>query len=281
VRPAVADPANFPRDFEGKVALITGAAGGIGRATALAFAKRGADIVVADLNAFGGEETAEMIRRADSRAIFLHVDVSSAAQVESLLQTTIQTYQRLDFACNNAGIEGPRARVDDYTEEDWDRVFGVNLKGVWLCMKYELREMVKAGHGAIVNTASVGGLVGVRRLSAYSASKHAVVGLTRSAALDYGRAGIRVNAVCPGLIDTEMLDRYMARPQLPKEASVFSRMVSKGKRHIVKSFLAAQQPAGRLGSPEEVAGAIVWLCSDAASYVNGHALAVDGGFVAR
>ncbi len=277
----MADPANFPRDFEGKVALITGAAGGIGRATALAFAKRGADIVVADLNAFGGEETAEMIRRADSRAIFLHVDVSSAAQVESLLQTTIQTYQRLDFACNNAGIEGPRARVHDYKEEDWDRVFGVNLKGVWLCMKYELREMVKAGHGAIVNTASVGGLVGVRRLSAYSASKHAVVGLTRSAALDYGRAGIRVNAVCPGLIDTEMLDRYMARLQPPKDASAFGRMVSKGKRHIVKSFLAVQQPAGRLGSPEEVAGAIVWLCSDAASYVNGHALAVDGGFVAR
>jgi len=277
----VADPANFPRDFESKVALITGAAGGIGRATALAFAKRGADIVVADLNVSGGEETAEMIRRADSRAIFLHVDVSSAAQVESLLQTTIQTYPRLDFACNNAGIEGPRARVHDYKEEDWDRVFGVNLKGVWLCMKYELREMVKAGHGAIVNTASVAGLVGVRRLSAYSASKHAVVGLTRSAALDYGRAGIRVNAVCPGLIDTEMLDRYMARLQPPKEASAFGRMVSKGKRHIVKSFLAVQQPAGRLGSPEEVAGAIVWLCSDAASYVNGHALAVDGGFVAR
>ncbi len=277
----MADPANFPRDFESKVALITGAAGGIGRATALAFAKRGADIVVADLNVSGGEETAEMIRRAGSRAIFLRVDVSSAAQVESLLQTTIQTYQRLDFACNNAGIEGPRARVHDYKEEDWDRVFGVNLKGVWLCMKYELREMVKAGHGAIVNTASVAGLVGVRRLSAYSASKHAVVGLTRSAALDYGRAGIRVNAVCPGLIDTEMLDRYMARLQPPKEASAFGRMVSKGKRHIVKSFLAVQQPAGRLGSPEEVAGAIVWLCSDAASYVNGHALAVDGGFVAR
>lgn len=251
------------RQFEGKVALVTGAASGIGRASALAFTREGAKTVIADVLVEGGEETVRIIKAAGGDARFVRTDVSNAAEVETLLQKLVETYGRLDYAHNNAGILGTPAPTADCTEEDWDRTIGINLKGIWLCMKHEIPQMLKQGGGAIVNTASVAGLVGIRGLPAYCASKGGIVQLTRTAALEYTKAGIRVNAICPGGIRTPMLERLLAdRPEA--EASVI-----------------AAEPIGRMGKPEEIAEAVVWLCSDAASFVTGHAMVVDGGWVAQ
>ncbi len=246
----------------GKVALVTGASSGIGRASALAFAREGAKVVVADVTVEGGEETVNLVKQAGGEAIFVKTDVAKAAEVEALVAQAVQTYGRLDCAHNNAGIEGPGAPTVEYAEEMWDRVIAINLKGVWLCMKYEIPQMLKNGGGAIVNTASTAGLVGYPSGSAYVASKHGVVGLTRTAALEYAKSGVRVNAVCPGAIDTPMMGRIT------------------GHRPHRAARMAAAEPVGRMGNPSEIAEAVVWLCSDAASFVTGHPMAVDGGMTA-
>jgi len=247
----------------GKVAIVTGGGSGIGRASALAFAREGAKVVVADVVVAGGEETVRLIQHNGGAAIFVKTNVSKAAEVEALVARAVLTYGRLDCAHNNAGIEGPGATTVDYAEESWERVLAINLTGVWLCMKYEIPHMLKQGSGAIVNTASTAGLVGYPRGSAYVASKHGVVGLTKTAALEYAKSGIRVNAVCPGAIDTPMMGRITDhRPQRAAR-------------------MAAAEPVGRMGQPAEIAEAVVWLCSEAASFVTGHAMAVDGGMTAQ
>ncbi|WP_298403362.1 SDR family oxidoreductase [uncultured Chloroflexus sp.] len=248
--------------FIGKVALVTGAAAGIGRASALAFAREGAKVVVADVNVEGGEETVTLCRAQNTDAIFVRCDVSQNREVEQLIATAIDMFGRIDFAHNNAGIEGVQAMLVDYPEEVWDRVIDINLKGVWLCMKHEIRQMLQQGGGSIVNTSSVAGLSGSRGVSAYVASKHGIVGVTKAAALEYARSGIRINAVCPGTIHTAMIDRF-----------------TQGDPQLLAQF-AEGEPIGRLGSPEEVANAVVWLCSDKASFVTGATLAVDGGRLA-
>ena len=249
--------------LKGKVAVVTGASSGIGRASALVFAREGAKVVVADVIVTGGEETVRLIKAAGGEALFVRADMAKAAEVEAMVNTAIATYGRLDCAHNNAGVEGAMGTTADYTEADWDRVIRVNLTGVWLCMKYEIPQMLKEGGGAIVNTASGAGLVGVPRMPAYVASKHGVVGLTRTAALEYAKSGVRVNAVCPGVIQTPMVERVTA------------------KRPGMAERMAAAEPVGRMGKPEEIAEAVVWLCSDAASFVTGHAMSVDGGAVAQ
>jgi NAD(P)-dependent dehydrogenase (short-subunit alcohol dehydrogenase family) len=250
--------------LDGKILLVTGASSGIGRATALAGAREGARIVAADLAAEGGAETVDMIKRQGGEATFVRTDVTRATEVEILIQAAVAAYGRIDCAHNNAGIEGELATTADYAEEDWDRVMAVNLKGVWLCMKYEIPQMLQQGGGSIVNTASLAGVVGARRMSAYVASKHGVAGLTKTAALEYARSGIRVNAVCPGFIHTAMVDRIFL-----------------SRRPDIADRLAEAEPMGRLGQPEEVAEAVVWLCSDAASFVTGHTLTIDGGLFAQ
>lgn len=247
----------------GKVTLVTGASSGIGRATALAFAREGAKVVVSDVAVEGGQETVRLIRNAGGEAIFLKADVSRTAEVEALVQQTVATYGRLDCAHNNAGIEGRVGRVADDDDDNWDRVIAINLTGVRLCMKYEIRQMLTQGGGAIVNTASGAGLVGIRGSSAYVASKHGVIGLIKTAALEYAKSGIRVNAVCPGVIQTPMVERItQASPR-------------------ATAAMAAMHPMGRTGKPEEIAEAVLWLCSDAASFVTGHSLSVDGGYVTQ
>jgi len=251
------------KQFDGKVALVTGAASGIGRASALAFAREGAKTVVADILVEGGEETVRLIKEAGGEALFVKTDVSKAAEVEALIQKVVDIYGRLDYAHNNAGIEGTMAPTADCTEENWDRTININLKGIWLCMKYEIPQMLKQGGGAIVNTASVAGLVGFQGLPAYCASKGGVIQLTRAAALEYAEAGIRVNAVCPGVIRTPMVQRILSiQPEM-------------------EAALTTMEPVGRMGEPEEIAEAVVWLCSDAASFVTGHPMVVDGGLVAQ
>ena len=248
--------------FEGKVALVTGGASGIGRASALAFARHGAKVIIADIAIVGGEETARMIKEAGGEALFVEADVSKAADIEALVDKAVATYGRLECAHNNAGIEGMVASTADYTEEVWDRTIATNLKGVWLCMRYEIRQMLRQGGGVIVNTSSGAGLKGASDLPAYVSSKHGVVGLTRSAALEYAKAGIRINAVCPGIIRTSMFERlHLGDPQGEEKA-------------------VARIPLGRLGTPDDVANAVLWLCSDAASYISGHALVVDGALLA-
>lgn len=251
------------RRLEEKAALITGAASGIGRATALAFAREGARLVVADRDAAGGEETVRQARAAGATAHFVDTDVTNTADVLTLVARTVELFGRLDCAFNNAGIEGVLAPVAEYPEEMFARVFDVNVAGIYRCLRAEIPPMLRQGGGVIVNTASVAGLVGAGGLSAYVASKHAVVGLTKSAAIDYAKLGIRVNAVCPGVIDTPMLDRLASGVEGLREA------------------LLAFEPMGRIGRPAEVAEAVVWLCSDAASFVTGHTLAIDGGYVAQ
>jgi len=247
--------------LEGKVALVTGGSSGIGRAAALKFASEGAKVVIADVNAEGGESTVRLIRDGGGEAIFVSTDVARATEVEALVTRAVQVYGRLDAALNNAGIS-IEGRVHEISEEEWDRLLGINLKGVWLCMKYELIQMLKQGSGAIVNMSSVWGVVGMTGEAPYVASKHGVNGLTKAGALDYAREGIRVNEVCPGLIHTPMTAATLSDPVRR------GRVVSRG-------------PIGRAGTAEEVAEAAVWLCTDAASYVTGHALVVDGGYVAQ
>ncbi|PON18712.1 short chain dehydrogenase [Candidatus Entotheonella serta] len=248
----------------GKVVLVTGAGSGIGRATALACAREGAQVVVADRVVEAGQETVAMVQQAGGEARFVEVDVTQTASVKAMIAAAVAAYGRIDCAHNNAGIEGVFATTADYPEEDWDRVMAVNLKGVWLCMRAEIPQMLQQGGGAIVNTASLAGLVGAKRMPAYVASKHGVAGLTKTAALEYAKSGIRVNAVCPGVIHTLMVDRMFLsrRPEL-------------------EGRLAEAEPVGRLGKPEEVAEAVVWLCSDAASFVTGHTMTVDGGMYAQ
>jgi NAD(P)-dependent dehydrogenase (short-subunit alcohol dehydrogenase family) len=247
-------------DFSGKVALVTGGASGIGRATALTFAREGAKVCVADVNIQGGEETVRLIEGTGGNAIFIKCDVSKALDVEAMVQKTVDTYGRLDCAFNNAGV-GVVVPTVECTEEQWDLTMNVNLKGVWLCMKYEIPWIAKQGGGAIVNTASAAGLICIQGHSPYTASKTGVIALTKVAALDCGLAKIRVNAVCPGPILTPMLEPL--RDIDP----------------VIWNFLQKTTPLSRFGMPEEIAEAVVWLCSDKASYVTGVALPVDGGVV--
>jgi NAD(P)-dependent dehydrogenase (short-subunit alcohol dehydrogenase family) len=248
---------------QGKIALITGGSSGIGRATAQIFAREGAKVIVADVIVDGGEETVRLIKSAGGEALFVKTDVSQPADVEAMVKKAVETYGRLDCAFNNAGIEGALQTTSEYDAAVWDRVMSINLKGLWLCMKSEIQQMLKQGGGAIVNTASAAGLVAVPGLSAYVAAKHGVVGLTKTAALEYAKQGIRVNAVCPGGVDTPMVKRVFGNnPQFAEAA-------------------AAAEPVGRLAQPAEIGEAVVWLCSDAASFVTGLPMAVDGGMVAQ
>jgi NAD(P)-dependent dehydrogenase (short-subunit alcohol dehydrogenase family) len=249
--------------LEGRVALVTGGASGIGRATALALSKAGAKVVVADVKRSGGEETVRLVQAAGGEAVFFSADVAHAEQVNSLIDKVVATFGGLDCACNSAGIAGIEAGTADCTEDNWERTITVNLKGVWLCMKYEIPQMLKQGKGAIVNIASVAGLVGLRGWPAYVASKHGVLGLTKSGALEYAEKGIRINAVCPSIVRTNMAESF-----------------TRGDARTEK-FILAQQPLGRMGTPEEVAAAVVWLCSDESSFVTGHGLVLDGGLLAH
>ena len=248
----------------GKVALVTGSASGIGRATALAYAREGARTVVSDVDVEGGGETVAMIESAGGEAIFVRADVTKAKEVAALIQATVATYGQIDCAFNNAGLEREYTRPDErFTEETFQSTVDTNLRGVWLCMKYEIQQMLEQGSGAIVNSSSIAGLVGIQRQPIYVASKHGVAGMTKSAAVEYADRGIRINAVAPGLVDTPLMERiYASNPEMREEADSW-------------------QPIGRPGKPEEIAEAVVWLSSDKASYVVGHVMAVDGGFVAR
>ena len=246
-----------------KVVLITGGTSGIGRAAALAFARRGDRIALAGRRASEGEETARLAHESGGEAMFMRADVTVPAEIEALVARTVERWGRLDYAFNNAGITGEMARTADCTEENWHRTLSINLTAVWLSMKYELRQMLRQAGGVIVNNASVAGLVGMRGGPAYSASKGGVIQLTRTAALEYAKKGIRVNAVCPGFIETPMTEAHAREnPDL-------------------EPWIRKIQPMGRLGTADEVAAAVLWLCSDAASFVTGHALAIDGGMVAQ
>ena len=249
--------------LEGKIALITGSGSGIGRMTSLTFAREGATVVCADVNREAGEETAAKIRAAGGKAEFAAVDVTDDAQVQALIARIAKTHGRLDCAYNNAGIEGDVIDTHETTERNFDRIMAINVKGVWLCMKYEIRQMRKQGGGAIVNTASAAGLVGFRSLPIYVASKHAVVGLTKSAALENAESGIRINAVCPGPVDTPMMERITSNEGQPG-------------RKDFEAFV----PMHRYAMPQEIANAVAWLCSEQSSYVTGTALRVDGGIAA-
>ena len=245
--------------MDGKVALVTGAGSGIGRASALAFAAEGASVVVADVDAVGAARTVQLIAEPGGTATFVQADVAQAGEVEALVAQAVATYHRLDYAFNNAGVPGPRAPTVDWTESDWDQTVSVNLKGVWLCMKHEIAHMVERGGGAIVNISSIGGLAGLPNASVYAACSHGVIGLTKSAALEYAQAGVRINAVCPGVIRTPMIEKMT------------------GGKPEVEARMAGMQPLGRMGQAEEIARAVVWLCSDAASFITGVALPADGG----
>nr|WP_307728551.1 SDR family oxidoreductase [Massilia solisilvae] len=248
--------------FTGKVVLVTGAAAGIGRATALAFGRAGACVVVADSSVDGGHATAAMIVEAGGKALYVNANVSRASEVDALVDKAVSRYGRIDCAVNNAAIEEEQAGMLDTDDAQYDRIMGVNVKGVWLCMKAELRQMMQQGGGTIVNMASVAGLVALPTRSLYTASKHAVVGLTKSAAVEYARAGIRVNSLCPGAVRTPMFARMLERdPQLEEK-------------------LKNTYPMGRLAEPAEVANAVMWLCSEQSSFVTGHQLAIDGGLTA-
>ena len=254
---------NNPLDFSGKVALITGAAAGMGLATAQAFAKAGATVVLADFNEKAVTAAAQKLATAGYKALAVRCDVSDDAQVAEMVQRTVAEFGRLDAAFNNAGVMAHIAPIAESSRDDWDRVIGVNLRGVWSCMQHELRVMERQGSGAIVNNASVGALTGNPGIASYIASKHGVVGLTRSAALEYIKRGIRVNAVNPGLIDTQV-----ARDVVNGDEQAYAEIA----KHV---------PIGRAGRPEEIASTVLWLCSPAASYIVGHALTVDGGMTVQ
>ena len=250
----------MPGRFEGKVAMVTGGGSGMGEAASLAFAREGAKVVVVDIDPASGSDTVAQIERADGQALYQQADVSSESDVESAVRAAVDAYGALDCAFNNAGFVGSDAKIAEYLESEWDRLIDVNLKGVWLCMKYQIKQMLAQGGGAIVNNSSALGLVGGGS-GAYAASKHAVVGLTKTAALEYARDGIRINAVCPGPTATPPLLRLLDDPERRRRS-------------------AERIPMGRLGQPSEIAEAVLWLCSDAASFVTGSAFSVDGGHVA-
>jgi NAD(P)-dependent dehydrogenase (short-subunit alcohol dehydrogenase family) len=251
------------KEFDGKVALVTGGGSGIGRATALAFARERAQVVIGDRNARRGEETVSMIRNAGGTATFRPTDVLVAADIEALVEHAISEYGGLDLAFNNAGIEGDVRPLVEQTEANYDALMDINVKGVWLSMKYEIPRMLERGGGAIVNCSSVAGVIGFPGIGIYAASKHAVIGLTKTAALEYSAQGIRINAVNPAVIDTEMADRLAAG------------------LNMKKADLSTLHPIGRIGQVDEVADAVLWLCSGRASFVTGHTLVVDGGFTVR
>ena len=250
--------------FKNKVALVTGAASGLGLATATAFAESGAAVVLADWNDTSVRSAAEELKAKGYQALAVRCDVSDDAQVESTVHQTVKAFGRLDVAYNNAGVQNLLAETADTTREDYDRVMGINLRGVWSCMKFELQQMRRQGSGTIVNCSSLGGLLGGAERGTYHAAKHGVLGFTKSAALEYAARGIRINAVCPGLIQTPMSDQ----------------MVAAGQGEALKA-MEKSIPMGRVGRPDEIAQAVLWLCSDAASYVTGQSISVDGGFVMR
>jgi len=246
-------------EFAGKVAFVTGAGSGIGRATALAFADRGAAVSIADVSAGASRAVADEIGRTGGQALGLTCDVTVSSDVQTALRQTVEAFGRLDFAFNNAGIEQAPTPLADITEDQWQRVLDIDLRGVFLCMKYEIPLVLAAGGGAIINTSSGAGVKGFAGGGAYGAAKHGVIGLTRCAALDYAAANVRINAICPGIIETPMMDR-------------FSGGTPEGRERVI-----GQEPVGRMGRPEEIASAVMWLCSDNAAFTVGHALVVDGG----
>src|SRR3954447_17157662 len=253
-------PTNEEGNFAGKVAFVTGAANGIGRAAALAFAREGASVVVADVSEQGNQETARLIEALGGRGLAVRCDVTKAADVKAALDKTAEAFGRLDFAFNNAGIEPKNpAPTADYDEAEWNRIIDIDLRGVFLCMKHEIPLILRQGGGAIVNTSSGAGVIGIKGSPAYTAAKHGVIGLTRAAALDYAPQNLRINAVCPGYIDTPMMGRFTGG-------------TPEGRAKVI-----AEEPAGRMGKPEEIAAAVVWLCSDAAAFMVGHAMVIDGG----
>jgi NAD(P)-dependent dehydrogenase (short-subunit alcohol dehydrogenase family) len=251
---------NSNGNFTDKVAFVTGAASGIGREAALAFARKGAKVVAADISEQGNQETVHLIEDQGGQAIAVKCDVTRSEDVKAALDKTVEAFGRLDFAFNNAGIE-PRnpAPTAEYEEEEWNRIIDINLRGVFLCMKHEIPLILKQGGGAIVNTSSGAGIIGIKGSPAYTAAKHGVIGLTKAAALDYAAQNIRVNAVCPGYIDTPMMGRFTGG-------------TDEGRAQVI-----AEEPIGRMGKPEEIAAAVVWLCSDAAAFMVGHAMVIDGG----
>lgn len=257
--------------FTGKVAIVTGGSSGIGRATAVAFAQEGAKVVIADINVEPGEETVRLVGQAGGEGFFIKTDVSREADIKVLIKKIMEIYGKLDYAFNNAGVIQPRKPLIDQSMQNFNRIINANVKGVWLCMKHEIPAMLKNGGGVIVNTSSTAGLVGAPGLSIYSASKHAIIGLTKTAALEYAGQGIRVNAVCPGVTETPMIGIIQGHSDHNSQVME----PNSGQRSYAKSFL------GRTARPEEIASAVLWLCSPLASYVIGHVLAVDGGYTAQ
>jgi NAD(P)-dependent dehydrogenase (short-subunit alcohol dehydrogenase family) len=249
-------------ELQGKVAIVTGGTSGIGRDTAILFAKAGAKVVVAGRREPEGKETVDLVHATGGDGFFVKTDVSRTADVQALVNKTVEKFGRLDIAFNNAGIEGSLSPIVEQSEEDWDRTIDINLKGTWLCLKYEIQQMLKqGGGGAIVNMASVAGLIGSAGFATYCASKHGVIGLTKSAALETARQGIRVNVVCPAVIETPMGERIFGAPE-------------------IRPYAIGLHPIGRFGTPTEVAEAVLWMCSARASFMTGHSLILDGGFMA-